>query len=95
MAFGSEQIIVYNPKGTWQFAMMETSFEGNQPRTEAVLNRPLNGWKFPCKAQDSVLPEAYEDDDRNCVIRQLAALFEEPYDVIAFELSELFRHLPE
>ena len=55
-----------------------------------MLNRPLNGWQFPCKAQDSVLPEAYADDVRNCVIRQLAALFEEPYDVIAFELNDLW-----
>ena len=39
----SDQTIVYNPLGGLHFAMMETSFEGNQPRTEAVLNRPLNG----------------------------------------------------
>ena len=69
LAFGSDQIIVYRPSGQWHFAMMETSFEGAQPRTEAVMNRPLNGWRCPCKAQETVMPEAYEDDDRNCLIR--------------------------
>ena len=76
LGFGSGQTIVYNPGGGWHFAMMQTTFEEGQPRTEAVMNRSLNGWRFPCKNQDTVLPEAYEDDGRNCVIRQLSKLLD-------------------
>ena len=84
----SDQTIVYRPGGEWSFAMMQVSQDGDAPTTEAVMNRPLNGYRFPCKSQETAMEEAWEGEG-NCVIRQLAALYTLPYDLIERELQAI------
>ena len=83
----SDQTICYRPGGRWEFAFMEVKQDGEQPTTQAVMSRPLNGFRFPIKDGESALDEAYEGEG-NCVIRQLAALYA-PYDEIEREMQEI------
>ena len=34
----------------------------------------MNGYRWPCKDPDNVMPEAYEGEG-NCVVRQLCAMY--------------------
>ena len=74
----SDQTIYYDPAGEWQYSMMEVSgFDDGpygRPSTTAVMDRPLNGFRWPCKDTHNVMPEAYQEDGVNCVVRQLCAL---------------------
>ena len=68
----SDQTIVLR-EGEWSMAWQETNFnaQGNIMSTTAVMDRPLNGWRWPCKQPETALEEAWEGEG-NCVIRQLA-----------------------
>ena len=71
---------------------MTVNFEGNEPTsTTAVMQRALRTegqWRFPCKEPETALDEAWEGEG-NCVIRQLAKLYDTPYDVIEKQMMEL------
>ena len=45
----SDMTIIYNPGGEWEYSMMEVSGidagPRGQPTTEAVMDRPLNGFR--------------------------------------------------
>ena len=85
----SDQIIVYLEGGEWSFAFMETRFDAaGNASTTAAMQRPLRGWRFPIKDAETALEEAYEEEDeRNCVIKQLEALYQIPYDEIEREIG--------
>ena len=67
--------VYYVPTREWLVHWDRVSgFDSATPTTDAILNSPLNGAKFPCKHPENVMSEAYVNDDCiNCVIRQLNA----------------------
>ena len=74
----SDKTFWYDPAGQWEYSMMEVSGIDTAPfreaTTTAVMDRPLNGYRWPCKDPDNVMPEAYEGEG-NCVVRQLCAMY--------------------
>ena len=59
----SDVTAVYDPDGEWLYAMETiTGLDGPEVTTEAVLNRPLNGMKYPCAHIEDVMQEAFEND---------------------------------
>ena len=49
----SDQTFYYNPDGEWEYSMMEVSGLDDgphgKPTTTAVMDRPLTGYRWPCK----------------------------------------------
>ena len=72
LAEESDITIVYDPTRGWEYSMEKiTGIDGDTPTTQAVLNRPLNGFKWPCAHIEDVIQEAFDSDAVNCVIRLL------------------------
>ena len=72
----SDVTAVYDPEGQWLYAMETiTGLDGPEVTTEAVLNRPIHGMKWPCAHIEDVMQEAFENDAVNCVIRQICATY--------------------
>ena len=89
---GSGQVIVYNPHGEWFYSMMQVRWDrhdGNNPTTTAVLDRPLNGFHFPCRDVEDVMEEAYADDGVNCVVRQICARYNLEREAVEAEFNEI------
>ncbi|MDA8583104.1 hypothetical protein N9L68_02700 [bacterium] len=47
---------VYAPTREWEYSMeMITGLDGDTPTTQAVLNRLVNGFKWPCAHIEDVM----------------------------------------
>ena len=52
----SDITIVYDPTREWEYSMEKiTGLDGDSPTTQAVLNRRLNGFKWPCAHIEDVM----------------------------------------
>ena len=67
---------IYDPTREWEYSMEKImGIDEPMVTTQAVLNRPLNGFKVPCAHIEDVMQEAFENDAVNCVIRQICAKY--------------------